>query len=71
MRNVMRLRDIEGLPMPEVAERLGLSVPAAKSRLMRARKEMRVRLTKHCGQSGPRTLINKAIRNKAEYTYVS
>ena len=71
MRNVMLLRDIEGLPMPEVAARLGLSVPAAKSRLMRARREMRARLTKHCGQSGPRSLIYRAIHNKAEYTYVS
>ncbi|HMJ20379.1 MAG TPA: sigma factor-like helix-turn-helix DNA-binding protein, partial [Terriglobales bacterium] len=69
MRNVMLLRDIEGLPMPEVAARLGLSIPAAKSRLMRARREMRVRLTKHCGQTGPRVLIAKAIYHKAEYTY--
>jgi RNA polymerase sigma-70 factor (ECF subfamily) len=71
MRNVMLLRDIEGLPMPEVAARLGLSVPAAKSRLMRARREMRVRLTKHCGQTGARTLMNKAAHHKAEYTYFS
>lgn len=69
MRNVMLLRDIEGLPMPEVAARLGLSVPAAKSRLMRARREMRARLTKHCGQTGPRVLITKAAYHKAEYTY--
>jgi RNA polymerase sigma-70 factor, ECF subfamily len=69
MRNVMLLRDIEGLPMPEVAARLGLSVPAAKSRLMRARREMRVRLTKHCGQTGSCVLITKAIYPKAEYTY--
>jgi RNA polymerase sigma-70 factor (ECF subfamily) len=71
MRDVIMLRDVEGLPMPEVAGRLGLSVPAAKSRLMRARKEMRVRLRKHFGQSGPRTLVHKAAHNKAEYTYVS
>src|SRR5438045_837037 len=48
LRNVMMLRDVEELPMPEVAFRLGLSVPAAKSRLMRARTELRLRVTKHC-----------------------
>ena len=71
MRDVVMLRDIEGLPMPEVAARLGLSVPATKSRLMRARQELRSRLLKYCGPSGPRTLISRPIPNKAEYTYVS
>jgi RNA polymerase sigma-70 factor (ECF subfamily) len=71
MRNVILLRDVEGLPMPEIAAKLGLSVPAAKSRLMRARREMRARLAKHFGHRGPRTLMNKAIHHKAEYTYVS
>jgi len=45
MRNVMLLRDIKGLPMTDVAARLGITVPAAKSRLVRARTEMRSRLT--------------------------
>jgi RNA polymerase sigma-70 factor, ECF subfamily len=71
MRNVIQLRDIQGLSMPEVAARLGLSVPAAKSRLMRARKELRLRLKKHCGRSGTRTLTYKANYGKAEYTFVS
>ena len=71
MRNVVVLRDIEGRPMPEVARLLGLSVPAAKSRLMRARKELRVRLKKHYGPSGPRTLTYKNMYSRAEYTYVS
>ena len=71
MRNVILLRDIEGLAMPEVADRLGLSVPAAKSRLMRARKELRARLNRHCGRSGARTLTYKPTHGKAEYTYVS
>jgi RNA polymerase sigma-70 factor (ECF subfamily) len=71
MRTVLQLRDVEGLPMPEVAARLGLSVPAAKSRLMRARREMRVRLAKHCGPKGPGALTNKIAPHKAEYTYVS
>jgi RNA polymerase sigma-70 factor (ECF subfamily) len=45
MRNVMLLRDVEGLPMSEVASRLGLTVPAAKSRLVRARIELRCRVS--------------------------
>jgi DNA-directed RNA polymerase specialized sigma24 family protein len=32
MRNVMLLRDIKGLPMRDVADELGISVSAAKSR---------------------------------------
>ena len=49
MRNVMMLRDIQGLPMSEVAGQLGITVSAAKSRLVRARTELRSRMTKHCG----------------------
>ncbi len=47
MRNVMLLRDIQGLPMREVAARLGITVSAAKSRLVRARVELRARMAKH------------------------
>jgi len=48
MRNVMLLRDIEGLPMKDVADQLGITVSAAKSRLVRARAELRTRMNKHC-----------------------
>ena len=67
LRNVMVLYDVEQLPMPEVAARLGLSVPAAKSRLMRARVEMRLRLSKHCGRRGYGSLTRKAKYNRAAY----
>jgi RNA polymerase sigma-70 factor, ECF subfamily len=40
-REVLMLRDMEGLSAPEVAEVLGLSVPAVKSRLHRARLSVR------------------------------
>jgi RNA polymerase sigma-70 factor (ECF subfamily) len=70
MRHVVVLRDIEGLSMAEVAQQLGLSVPAAKSRLMRARREIRARLKKRCGR-GPYTLTSKAAHKRVEYTYVS
>ena len=40
-REVLLLRDVEGLTAPEAAERLGLTVAALKSRLHRARQELR------------------------------
>lgn len=46
-RLVLVLRDMEGLPAPEVSRILGISVPAVKSRLHRARAEVRQRLTRH------------------------
>ena len=67
LRQVMLLYDVEQLSMPEVAARLGLSVPAAKSRLMRARVEMRLRLSKHCGRRGYGSLTRKAKYNRAAY----
>jgi len=45
------------LPMPDVAQHLGISVAAAKSRLLRARAELKERLGKHCGRLGPATLL--------------
>jgi RNA polymerase sigma-70 factor (ECF subfamily) len=48
-RNVLLLRDVEELPMPDVAARLKITVPAAKSRLLRARLELRARVLRHCG----------------------
>ncbi len=57
LRNVFVLRDVDQLPMTEVAGRLGISVAAAKSRLLRARIELKSRLKKHCGRLGPRTLM--------------
>lgn len=56
LRNALVLREVNELPMPEVAERLGISVAAAKSRLLRARHELRARLEKYCGEMGPATL---------------
>jgi RNA polymerase sigma-70 factor (ECF subfamily) len=57
LRNVFLLRDMQELPMPEVASRLGISVAAAKSRLLRARQELRSRLEKHQGTGGIATLL--------------
>jgi RNA polymerase sigma-70 factor (ECF subfamily) len=52
LRQVLQLRDLEGLPMIEVAARLGITVPAAKSRLLRARNELRERVVRRCGDTG-------------------
>lgn len=58
LRNVFVLRDVQELSMPEVAGQLGISVAAAKSRLLRARLELRERMTKHFGRLGPATLMS-------------
>jgi len=67
LRTVMLLRDVQQLPMPEVAAQLGLSVPAAKSRLMRARAELRHRVAKHCGPKGCGTLTQRSKYKQAAY----
>ena len=46
-RDVYVLADVEGLPNQEIADLLGLSVPAVKSRLHRARLMMRDALARH------------------------
>jgi RNA polymerase sigma-70 factor (ECF subfamily) len=58
LRNVVLLRDVAELPIAEVADRLGITVSAAKSRLLRARLELRQRVMRHCGRSGQGTLTN-------------
>lgn len=46
-RTVFVLRDIEGMSTEETAEMLNLSVPAVKSRLLRARLQLRERLNRY------------------------
>jgi RNA polymerase sigma-70 factor (ECF subfamily) len=48
-RNVLVLRDVEGLSNGEVAEAVGDSMAAVKSRLHRARMVLREELTRHLG----------------------
>jgi len=59
LRNVMVLRDIKELPMNEVANQLGITVPAAKSRLLRARTELRSRLMRHTEGSGSGSQLSR------------
>jgi RNA polymerase sigma-70 factor, ECF subfamily len=51
-RTVFVLRDIDELTTEETAEALGLSVPAVKSRLLRARLQLREKLTRFFKRKG-------------------
>ena len=51
-RSVFQLRDVEELSTEETAEALDLSIPAVKSRLLRARLQLRERLTRHFKRKG-------------------
>jgi len=51
-RMVFTLRDVDGLSTEETAEALDLSVPAVKSRLLRARLQLRERLTRFFKRKG-------------------
>jgi RNA polymerase sigma-70 factor (ECF subfamily) len=60
LRNVLMLRDIQELPMTDVAEALQITVPAAKSRLLRARAELRVRLRRRCDNIGSSSALSRS-----------
>lgn len=51
-RTVFVLRDVEELSTEETAKALGISVPAVKSRLLRARLKLRERLNRYFRQGG-------------------
>jgi len=51
-REVILLRDVEGLTAPEAADRLGLTVQALKSRLHRARAELRAGVRRRASAAG-------------------
>jgi RNA polymerase sigma-70 factor (ECF subfamily) len=51
-RSVFVLRDIEELSTEETAEALSLSIPAVKSRLLRARLQLREKLTRYFKRKG-------------------
>jgi len=52
-RLVFLLRDFEELSTQETADALGISVPAVKSRLLRARLKLREKLSRHFRQGAP------------------
>jgi RNA polymerase sigma-70 factor (ECF subfamily) len=49
LREPLLLRESHRLPLADVASRLNISEAAAKSRLLRARRELRARLSRHHG----------------------
>jgi len=55
-RTVFVLRDIEELSTEDTAETLGISIPAVKSRLLRARLALREKLTKQFKRKGENLL---------------
>ena len=61
LRVVFLLRDIEGLSTRETAEALGLSIPAVKTRLMRARLALRERLSAYFARSTVSTETGSAL----------
>jgi len=59
LREVLVMRELHQLGMRDIAADLGISIPAVKSRLMRARVELKKRLEKHHGERGYGTLLQK------------
>jgi RNA polymerase sigma-70 factor (ECF subfamily) len=51
-RSVFQLRDVDELSTEETAEALGISIPAVKSRLLRARLQLREKLTRFFQRKG-------------------
>ena len=71
LRKVLIMRDLRQQAMQDIAEDLGISISAVKSRLMRARIELKKRLDKHQGEGrGCGTLVEKR-RSTATYTLAS
>ena len=54
-RSVFLLRDVDDLSTEETAEALGISVPAVKSRLLRARLQLREKLNRYFKRKGDDT----------------
>ena len=67
LREVLIMRYLHRLIMRDIAAHSGISVPAAKSRLIRARSELKRRLAKHQGEQGCRALFRKSGRPQAAY----
>ncbi|MBL8236004.1 MAG: sigma-70 family RNA polymerase sigma factor [Bryobacterales bacterium] len=57
LREPLLLRETMRLSLTDVAKRLNITEAAAKSRLLRARRELKTRLARHQGSRGPATLL--------------
>jgi RNA polymerase sigma-70 factor (ECF subfamily) len=65
-RTVFVLRDVEGLSTEETAEALDLSVPAVKSRLLRARLQLRERLNRYFQRKSGANVDGNGIDHRGE-----
>jgi RNA polymerase sigma-70 factor (ECF subfamily) len=65
-RTVFVLRDVEGLSTEETAEALDLSVPAVKSRLLRARLQLRERLNRYFQRNKGANVDGNGNENRGE-----
>src|SRR5215470_2902992 len=63
-RTVFVLRDVEGLSTEETAQALELSIPAVKSRLLRARLQLRERLSRYFKRREPGNGKNDGVRGE-------
>ena len=61
LRKVMLLRDIDGLPMNDVARKLRITIPAAKSATRTCPSGVRSRMVRHCAEEAV------ALANRAAY----
>ena len=66
LRNAIILHYIQGLPIIAMAERLQISVPAAKSRLLRARTELRLRLRRQSVYLGTLSTLSRGAPHSIE-----
>ena len=57
LRKVLVMRDVEEMPVSDLAAVLGITVAAVKSRLLRARTELRRRMLRHCTRTGAWALM--------------
>ena len=71
LREVLVMRDVRQLTMRDIAADLGIGIPAAKSRLMRARVELKKRLEKRHGERGFGTMLQQPSRPLAAYVRAS
>jgi RNA polymerase sigma-70 factor, ECF subfamily len=67
LRRVLVLRDVQDQMVRDIAKYLEITIPAAKSRLQRARLELRKRMAKHLGNFGAGSLVQKFRRQRAAY----
>lgn len=71
LRKVVIMRDLDQMPIKDIADSIGISIAAVKSRLTRARAELKARVRKHLGVNGLGTLLRNPMRRAATYTRIS